>query len=471
MRRTLIVIFLIAIIATGAYFGYQSLHAQAQPAVAKAPTYQTAPVTLGDLAEQVNTTGSLRANQTISLAWQTTGTIAAINVKIGDRVNAGQVLASLVEESLPQAVITAQADLVTARRTLDNLKNSAAAQAAAAFALAQAQQAVTDSQHDRDLLNYSRADNGNADAAWAAYYITVDSYNKALDRFNKVANLDVSDPSRANAQAALVTAQQAMQQKKAVVDWYTSGPSANDIAQADAKVLMAKAKLGDAQREWDRLKNGPDPQDIAAAEARIAAIDATLSLSALDAPFAGTVTDIASLPGDQVAPGRVSFRIDDLSSLLVDVQVPEVDVYRVQVGQPATLTFDALSGKQFSGRVDSVASVGLAAGGTINFKVTILLSLSGDTASLRPGLTTSVSILVSQVTGALLVPGRAVRTVDGQPVVYVLRAGALTRLPITPGPASDTYTAVQSSDLSAGDLVVLDPPVEAANLSGAGPGN
>lgn len=183
------------------------------------------------------------------------------------------------------------------------------------------------------------------------------------------------------------------------------------------------------------------------------------STSELPSRIGLSFTDVASLPGDQVAPGRASFRIDDLSRLLVDVQVPEVDVYRVQVGQPTTLTFDALPGKQFSGRVDSVASVGLAAGGSINFKVTILLS--GDTASLRPGLTASVSILVSQVTGALLVPERAVRTVDGQPVVYVLRAGALSRLSITPGPASDAYTSVQSSDLSAGDLVVLNPPAEA----------
>lgn len=463
MRRILIIILLVAAVSAGAYFAYQSLHPQAVPAAVKAPSYQTAAVTRRDLSEQISATGSLRANQTISLAWQTTGTISAIQVKIGDRVSAGQVLASLSQESLPQAVILAQSDLVTARRALDNLKKSSAAQSAAAFTLAQAQQAVTDAQHDRDLLNYSRADNGNADAAWAAYYLAVDAYNKALDRFNSVANLDASDPKRANYQAALVGAQQAMDQKQNIVNWYTSAPTSNDIAQADAKLLMAKSKLDDAQREWDRLKNGPDPQDIAGAEARVAAIEATLSLSSLDAPFAGAITDSASLPGDQVVPGRVSFRIDDLSRLLIDVQVPEIDVYRIQAGQPAAVTFGALPGKQFSGRVDSIASVGVAAGNTINFKVSILLS--GNTSALRPGLTASVEILVSQTTGALLVPQRALRTVEGQSVVYVLRAGSLSRLPVTPGAASDTFISVQSSSLAEGDLVVLNPPAEPSTSS------
>jgi HlyD family secretion protein len=452
------IIFLIAAVSVGGFYGYQALNQTAKPVSAKQVSYQTAAVKRGDLSAGVSATGTVRAAQTITLAWQTSGQIAKITVKVGDKVSADQVLASLDEQSLPQTIIMAQSDLVTAKRALDNLKNSAVSQANAQFVLAQAQQAVTDAQHDRDLLDYSRGQNGNADAAWAAYYIAVDAYNKALDRFNKIKNFDITNPAHASIQAALVSAQHNVDQKKNSVDWYTSAPSDNDLAQADAKISMSNAKLGDAQREWDRLKNGPDPDDIAAAQARVDAIQATLSLASLDAPFAGTVTDVPSLVGDQVTPGKVSIRIDDLARLLIDVQVSESDAYRVQVGQPVDISFDAIPGQGFQGKIDSIGSVGQAMGGTINFKVTILLT--GNTAQVKPGITATASIRIQQASNVLLVDNRALRTSGGQSVVYVLRSGALVKVPVTIGTTSDAYSEVKEGDLSEGDLVVLNPPLE-----------
>ncbi len=455
MKRALIIVLIVAVLGVGGYFGYREY--QRVQAAGQA-SYQTVTASRGDLTAIVGATGTVRANQTAALGWQTTGRIAKINFKIGDQVSAGQEMASLDPSSLPQTIILAQADLVTAQRSLDSLKNSTVAQANAQLSLAQAQKAVTDAQHDRDLLNYSRAQNGNADAAWAAYYIAVDAYNKALESYNKLQNLDVSDPARAKAQQYLVSTQQAMQQKQAIVNWYTSVPSPNDIAQADAKLAIAKASLADAQREWDRLKNGPDPQDITAAEARLAAIEATLELPSLTAPIGGTVTDVQSMAGDQVAPGTVSFRIDDLSRLLVDVQVTEVDINRVKVGQPVTLSFDAIPDKDFNGKVSAVARVGQATGGAVNFDVTI--ELSDGSQDVRPGMTAAVNIVVDQLTDVLLVENRAVRLSGGQRIVYVLRAGALVKVPITIGAISDTTSEVTGGDLQEGDQVVLNPPVE-----------
>ena len=455
MKRTVIIILIIVILAAAGFFACQAYQ---NGQVAAQSNYQTVTVVRSDLTAIVGATGTERANQSSTLAWQTTGQISKINVKVGDKVTPNQVLASLDEASLIQTIILAQADLVTAKRTLENLKDSAVSQSNAQLALAQAQQAVSDTQHDRDLLNYDRGQNGNVDAAWAGYYIAVDAYNKALDRFNHVENLDVADPSRANAQGALVTAQQNMQAKQAIVNWYSSGPSTNDIAQSDAKLSLAKAKLADAQREWDRLKNGPDPQDIQAAQARVAAIEATLTMPMLDAPFAGTITDVRSMVGDQVSPATISFRIDDFSSLLVDVQITEVDINQVKVSQPVKLTFDAINGKEYNGNVKSVARVGVLNNGTVNFTVTIELK-DGD-ESVRPGMTAAVNIVVDQLSNVLLVENRAVRLSNGQRIVYVLRNAALVKVPITIGAISDTSSEVIGGDLNEGDLIVLNPPVE-----------
>ncbi len=467
MRRTIIIVLIVVVLAVAAYFGYQQIQ-RAQASTQS--TYQTQPIQRGALTAIVGATGTVRANQTTTLAWQTTGQIDKINGKVGDKVSANQVLASLSQSSLPQAVILAQADLVTAKRSLENLRNSAMNQGNAQLALAQAEKGVADAQHDRDLLNYSRGQNGNADAAWAEYYLAVDAYNKALDRFNKIINKPIDDPVRASSQSALVGAQQRMDQKKAIVDWYTGAPTPNDIAQSDAALVVAKAKLADAQREWDRLKNGPDPEDISAAEARVAAIQATLDMTKLDAPFGGTVTDVRSMVGDQIAPATISFRIDDLSRLLVDVQITEVDINRIKVGQPVTLSFDAISGKDYNGKVSSVATIGTPSSGAVNFTVTI--ELIDATDEVHPGMTAAVNVVVDQLSDALLIPNRAVRLKNGQRVVYVLRNNALTAVPITIGSISDTFSEVTGGDIQEGDLAVLNPPIE-FNTSGPssfGPG-
>ncbi len=120
-------------------------------------------------------------------------------------------------------------------------------------------------------------------------------------------------------------------------------PANQEVSISEGKIALAKARLDDAQREWDRLKDGADPDDIAAAKARVAAIQATIDMAMITAPFAGTVTDVKNLPGDQVNAGSIAFRIDDLSRMLVEVMVPEVDINSIKVGQAVDLTFDAIS--------------------------------------------------------------------------------------------------------------------------------
>ena len=148
---------------------------------------------------------------------------------------------------------------------------------------------------------------------------------------------------------------------------------------------MLEAQLDDAQREWERLKDGPDPADIAAAQARVAAAQATLDQASLVAPFAGTITSVESKPGDQVNPGTPAFRLDDLSHLWVDVEVSEVDINQVEVGQPASLTFDAILAKEYNGEVVEVSPVGTEIAGVVNFKVTVELTDADE--DVRPGMT------------------------------------------------------------------------------------
>ncbi|KAA0273278.1 MAG: hypothetical protein EDM79_10140, partial [Chloroflexi bacterium] len=112
-RRAWIVIGVVAVILLVVLF---SMARQPEQAV-----FETIPLEYGDLAASVGATGSVRANRTAVLNWQTNGIIGAVNVAIGDTVASGEVLAELDKASLSQSIILAEADLINARQALEDL--------------------------------------------------------------------------------------------------------------------------------------------------------------------------------------------------------------------------------------------------------------------------------------------------------------------------------------------------------------
>ncbi len=311
----------------------------------------------------------------------------------------------------------------------------------------------------------SSADIDNARAQLILAQRSYDNAKAAYDAFQNVAD---TDTRKAQAYTNLFNAQKALTNAQNNLDFFLLVPNGNDVEVARAKLALAQAQLGDAQSEWDRLKNGPDPNDVAAAQARVDAAQATINFARLAAPFAGTVTDATPMIGDQVSPGDTGFRVDDLSRLLVDVQVSEVDINSVVIDQPALVTFDAVLGKNYHGKVVDVSRVGTSVQSVVNFSVTV--ELTDPDADVKPGMTASVTITIQSLTNVLLVPNRAVHLVNGQRVVYVLRTGQLSEVQVTLGASDDTMSVVTTGDLSAGDVLVLNPPTNFTPGGGGGGG-
>ncbi|KAF0112208.1 MAG: HlyD family secretion protein [Chloroflexi bacterium] len=430
-------------------------------------TLQTQVLEKGDLTAIVGATGTVRANQSVIITWQTSGRIEEINTKISDPVNAGQTLASLAESSLSQSIILAQADLVNAQRNLENLVNSGANKAQAQLNLANAKQNYDKVRWNQLSSNEARGTNQNQiDAARAGVTLAEDKVEKAQTNYDRFAETPDSDPLKAGALSNLANAKMGLSQAKANLDFYIKTPNTQEVSISDAKIAVAKAQLEDAQREWDRLKDGPDADDIAAAKARVAAIEATIAMAKITAPFAGTVTDSTGMVGDLVNPGSPAYRIDDLTHMFVDVQIPEVDINRVKVGEAVTLTFDAINATEYEGRVSEVARIGTSIAGAVNFKVTIEVLNPDD--QVLPGMTAAVNIVVSNVTDVLIIPNRAVRLVDGKRVVYLLKNDIPTMVEITIGSSSDTLSEVISGDIKPGDTLILNPSIDISNFMGGG---
>lgn len=371
--------------------------------------FQTVPVERGNLVASVGATGSVRARQSATLIWQTNGIVEIVNGEVGSRVSRDDVLASLDKASLNQNIILAEADLVSAQKALEDLLKSDTARL-------EAQKAV--------------------DSAEKAYE---KAYNWRMKLNGKIEIIDYYYDF------GVLKSRQ-----------YKGYASEDTIAQADKDLALAEARLDDSRRAYERLLSGSDSAEVAAAEARVAAAQSTLNMAYLIAPFDGTITQANPASGDQVSTGTVGYRIDDLSHLLVDVQVSEVDINSVTVGQASTLTFDAILGREYHGEVVQVGQAGDTVQGVVSFTVTIELT---DTDELvKPGMTAAVNIVVEEVKDVVLIPNRAVRLVDGNRVVYKLVDGQPVQVKVRLGSSSDISSVIIDGDIKEGDLIILNPP-------------
>ncbi|MBT3230927.1 efflux RND transporter periplasmic adaptor subunit, partial [Candidatus Uhrbacteria bacterium] len=218
----------------------------------------------------------------------------------------------------------------------------------------------------------------------------------------------------------------------------------------------------------ERIASGANQSDIDAAQARVDAAQATLNLAKLTAPFEGTITQADIMPGDQVSAGTLGFRIDDLGSLLVDVELSEVDINSVSLEQAVALSFDAILDKEYHGRVVKVGRIGNEVQGAVNFTVTVELTDADELV--RPGMTAAVNIVVKEIEDVILIPNRAVRLVDGERVVYLLRDNFPEMVEVRLGASDEGVSVLASNTIEEGDLVILNPPSNFEMGGGPPPG-
>ena len=484
--------------------GYFIINRTQSKAAKAAVNIQVVKLERGAISAVVDATGSVRANQSAQIPWQTSGKVNEVKVKLGDQVKTGDMLAQLEPTSMNASIIQAQADLASAQQALDDLMNSTTQQAQVLQDMQDAQTALdnynynfpttrskaytdlisatwnlTTTINHRNNLNSLRATQAEIDAADLIYRQTkkeVDTFQQKLDALTILA---VHDHTRRKAVHDLYEAQDRLADAFTVLNWYMSKPDANDIADANAEIEIArsnvaqaqdawnkvkdgpdatqlailKAKLTDTQRKYERVKNGPSDTDIQSAKARIVADQATLSVGQLAAPFDGTITEVDVMVGDLVRSGDLGFQIDDISSQYVDLQISEVDINKVELGQSATLTFDGVTEKQYNGKVDRLGMVGKVNSGAVDYVVSV--KLTDADSKVRSGMTASASIVVGEKKDALLVPSIAIQTVNNQTVIDVRRGGQVTQVVVETGLSSDTQTEILSGDVKAGDEVVV----------------
>ena len=237
-----------------------------------------------------------------------------------------------------------------------------------------------------------------------------------------------------------VTLQQATDDYQSALATYNiTAASINDAAlkQAQAKLDEAKIAVDDAQRNLDQ--------------------------ATLVAPFDGIVAAVNYNVSDTASGTAVT--IVDLSPLQVAVTVSEVDIAKIQVGETATMTLDALSGKSYHAKVISISPVGTITSGVVNYTVTLAITNADDT--IKPGMTANLAVEVQRRDNVLLVPVRAVRTQGNQKVVTMRSNGQSIQKAVSTGLSNDTSIEI-TSGLQEGDVVLINQTTTSTSTVSAG---
>jgi macrolide-specific efflux system membrane fusion protein len=150
----------------------------------------------------------------------------------------------------------------------------------------------------------------------------------------------------------------------------------------------------------------------------------------------------------------------------VSVSVAEVDAPQIQVGQAATITFDALPTKTFTGKVMGMNTTGAVTSGVTTYPTVIQLDDTSD-ASVLPNMSATANIITKVDDNVLLIPSAAVQTVGTTSTVKVLKNGQVSTVSVQTGDASDSQTVI-TSGLSEGDTVVTSVISTASTTSSTG---
>jgi HlyD family secretion protein len=512
-----IVIPVVLVIGVGAFLVLPRLGVT-PPGMGQAADLETDQVTKLIVTDKVEASGSVQPVQSASLPWKTTGTVAKVNVKVGDQVKAGDVLLEIDPATAPANIISAQSDLINTQKSLDDLRNSQTTQAQALKALedaqdaydnrdlnqslklaqaevtlVNAQKAVDDAQRVRTNMNYPRANQTTIDGAQAFYDLKEEELKKAKQAYNNVRDLPADDPERNMRLLKQTDAQKARDQALATLNWYKGKNSEQDLAEADANLAQAKvqleqakldvenakgglreadvellkAKLADAQRSYDQVKNGPNATDVAALEARIAAAQATLDTLKVKAPFDGEVLVLNDMVGDVVNVGEIATMISNRSKLYVEVQVDESDIASVKNGDPADVSVDVLPDATLKGHVSSINPVGSTIANLVKYAVRV--DLDDSPQNMLLGSTADVSIQIGTPSEKLVVPINAVQNDStGEYVMKQGTDGKPVRVNVTSGEIVGDKVVV-SGNLHENDTVIINTLSQSLQQMQSGP--
>ncbi len=354
---------LVGIAGTGAIAYQVTMHNSEKPNIANL----TVSVTAETLKVTIKASGSVVPFQTVNVSPKLSGRLQELYVEQGDRVTKGQILARMDDSNIQPQIMQAKASLASAQANLARLRNG--------------------SRNEDIAAAFARVESAASKAALAREKV---SRYKDLER-----------------QGAITR---------------------DRLDELMADETATAANLREQQRQLDQLKNGSRPEDIAQAEAQVQEAIAKLKIvevqqedTIIRAPFDGKITQKFTNVGSFVTPTTSASTTSSATStsivaigngLEILAKVPEVDIGQIRVGQAVEIVADAYPDKVFKGRVRLIAPEAIVEQNVTSFQVRIALETGKN--ELQSGMNTDLKLVGQSVNNALVVPTVAIVTENNQ---------------------------------------------------------
>lgn len=328
--------------------------------------------------------GKVVPNQHTNLTFTTSGVVYEVLVSEGQFVQKGQPIASLTGgEQFAVEIAAAELELLTYRQQREDLiKNANLAYAEAVQTLATLEKELDKATKQAASKEYKIGDQEQIDIAWANLITAQEDVKQWEDMWNSVSGKDENDPQRASVLSAVAASRQIRDQAQANYNYLTSKPNPIDVNLANANLTLAQERVDLAKLEVEILSQGVDPDQVAqldaqilAAQARLTAAQANLENTKLSAPFDGLVITNPLKIGELVNPGSPLVVLANLDEMMIETtDLTEMNVLGIGVGDTVTVRFDAIPDLEIEGSVERIRQIGDMQQGDITYMVVITLA-------------------------------------------------------------------------------------------------
>jgi multidrug efflux pump subunit AcrA (membrane-fusion protein) len=362
-------------------------------------------VAVGSISTEVEYASKLNPVQEVTIFPKTGGKVASLNVDIGDKVTAGQVLFTLDTAELQAQLQSQQAGLAASNANLAKTSDSGLQQQ-----VTSSEQAVQKSQI---------------------------AYNDAKDNYDKMQKL------------------------------YNTGAIAKqDLDNAKVKYDNCSVDLKSAEDNLNLLieKIGPQSTQAAAAQvtqsqAGVSAAQVQINNAAITTPISGVVS-AKDVKVGQLAGGQSgSVTIIDSSSFIAEVSVPDKIIGKVQIGQSVQVSINALDDKKVSGVIDKISPNS----NTKDNSYTIKVKIDNSKSELKAGMFAKVSLPAEKKDNILTVPNEAIKMENNVNYLYAADNGKVKKISVNVGICNDKITEITGNVKQGTDVIV-----EGQNLLSSG---
>lgn len=434
---------------------------------------QTRVLSTMTLADTVNVTGTVESTNSVKV-YSSVATLAVktVDVEVGDKVKAGDLLCELNTDSLQKDIAQSQASIDSSESTSGQTIET------------------NEMKYENAVNNLNSGMNASINSANAGVNSAQTALNQALENYNAAhssflaaeaalntekAKYEAAYAIDPNADKTALNAAQAAYDQAYLKEVTCSSTLYGAQKAYDSAVLAQQAAVNAANQEIEAYKKAVDSSETSAntdsQEIALEKLLMQLEQSKITSPIDGTVTAVNAVEGG--SSSGVLFVVEDTDGLQIATTIKEYDVNNVKTGMMTNIQSDGTGDEVYEGKLRSIAPASVAQTSAISgttqtssssdVEFDAVVDVTSQNTGLKIGMNARVDIILDQKDNVLAVPYDAViENAAGEKVVYSAvqgEKGSMTyqEIPVITGMETDFYIEVSSKDLKEGMLIVTNP--------------